>query len=79
MREKGRKAVFKTGLFHAKDSNTIVPLPQDPAASTRAKEVSKVINRLVHIIYCKYVRQGVCSSSKVFKNIDFRYLRFNRY
>ncbi|XP_053197175.1 disks large-associated protein 5 [Scomber japonicus] len=38
LREKGRKAVFKTGLFHAKDSNTIVPLPQVPAASTRAKE-----------------------------------------
>ncbi|XP_044193719.1 disks large-associated protein 5 isoform X2 [Thunnus albacares] len=33
MREKGRKGVFKTGLFHPKDTQTIVP-----AASTRAKE-----------------------------------------
>ncbi|XP_062298008.1 disks large-associated protein 5 [Scomber scombrus] len=37
LREKGRKDVFKTGLFHAKDSDTIVPLPQVPGASTRAK------------------------------------------
>ncbi|KAK5850600.1 hypothetical protein PBY51_001466 [Eleginops maclovinus] len=38
MREKERKGVFKTGLFHPKDSLTIAPLPTVPAASTRAKE-----------------------------------------
>lgn len=38
-REKERKGVFKTGMYHPKDTLTIVPLPVVPAASTRAKEV----------------------------------------
>ncbi|KAM7371036.1 hypothetical protein PAMP_010536 [Pampus punctatissimus] len=40
-REKQRKGVFKTGLFHPKDTSNIVPLPPVPAASTRAKEPLK--------------------------------------
>ncbi|KAM7381924.1 hypothetical protein PAMA_012673 [Pampus argenteus] len=37
-RERQRKGVFKTGLFHPKDTRNIVPLPPVAAASTRAKE-----------------------------------------
>ncbi|XP_030019514.1 disks large-associated protein 5 [Sphaeramia orbicularis] len=37
-REKERKGVFKTGLYHPKDVLTIAPLPMVPVASTRAKE-----------------------------------------
>lgn len=38
-REKERKRVFKTGMYHPKDTYTIDSLPVVPAASTRAKEV----------------------------------------
>lgn len=62
MREKARKGVFKTGLFHAKDSNTLVPLPQVPAASTRAKEVSKDLSTDWFAL-CK-VCQCMCLSLK---------------
>lgn len=37
MREKERKGVFKTGLYHPKDGLSIAPLPTVPAASTRSK------------------------------------------
>ncbi|XP_059180364.1 disks large-associated protein 5 isoform X2 [Centropristis striata] len=37
-REKERKGVFKTGVYHPKDRLVIAPLPVVPAASTRAKE-----------------------------------------
>ncbi|XP_008300146.1 disks large-associated protein 5 [Stegastes partitus] len=37
-RERERKGVFKTGLYHAKDTIIPVSLPAVPAASTRAKE-----------------------------------------
>ncbi|XP_072311933.1 disks large-associated protein 5 [Eucyclogobius newberryi] len=39
-REKARKGVFKTGLYHPKDALNIDPLPPVPAAPGRAKEVS---------------------------------------
>ncbi|KAI9518539.1 hypothetical protein NQZ68_035909 [Dissostichus eleginoides] len=38
MREKERKGVFKTGLYHPKDGLSIAPLPTVPAGSTRSKE-----------------------------------------
>ncbi|XP_054455116.1 disks large-associated protein 5 isoform X2 [Anoplopoma fimbria] len=38
MREKERKGVFKTGMYHPKDTLTIPSLPVVPASSTRAKE-----------------------------------------
>lgn len=40
-REKERKGVFKTGLYHPRDTLVVVSLPQAPAASssTRGKEV----------------------------------------
>ncbi len=38
-REKERKGVFKTGLYHPKDTITVVSLPAAPAVATRAKEV----------------------------------------
>ncbi|XP_033975112.1 LOW QUALITY PROTEIN: disks large-associated protein 5 [Trematomus bernacchii] len=38
MREKERKGVFKTGLYHPKDGLSIDPLPKVPAGSTRSKE-----------------------------------------
>ncbi|XP_049916531.1 disks large-associated protein 5 isoform X2 [Epinephelus moara] len=37
-REKERKGVFKTGMYHPKDTLIIASLPAVPAASTRAKE-----------------------------------------
>ncbi|XP_051795167.1 LOW QUALITY PROTEIN: disks large-associated protein 5 [Acanthochromis polyacanthus] len=37
-REKERKGVFKTGLYHPKDTTELVSLPAVPVASTRAKE-----------------------------------------
>ncbi|KAL6095272.1 dlgap5 [Pungitius sinensis] len=37
-RERERKGVFKTGMYHPKDSFTLPSLPVVPAASTRAKE-----------------------------------------
>ncbi|XP_028423326.1 disks large-associated protein 5 isoform X2 [Perca flavescens] len=37
-RERERKGVFKTGMFHPKDTLTIPSLPVVPAALTRAKE-----------------------------------------
>ncbi|XP_054860832.1 disks large-associated protein 5 isoform X2 [Amphiprion ocellaris] len=37
-REKERKGVFKTGLYHPKDTIALVSLPAVPVASTRAKE-----------------------------------------
>ncbi|KAK7919825.1 hypothetical protein WMY93_011109 [Mugilogobius chulae] len=37
-REKARKGVFKTGLYHPKDARNIAPLPPIPAAPGRAKE-----------------------------------------
>ncbi|XP_074520017.1 disks large-associated protein 5 [Halichoeres trimaculatus] len=37
-REKERKGIFKTGLYHHKETFSIAPLPSVPAASTRAKE-----------------------------------------
>ncbi|XP_055085615.1 disks large-associated protein 5 isoform X2 [Periophthalmus magnuspinnatus] len=37
-REKSRKGVFKTGLYHPKDALRIGPLPPVPAAHGRAKE-----------------------------------------
>ncbi|XP_044034886.1 disks large-associated protein 5 isoform X2 [Siniperca chuatsi] len=37
-REKERKGVFKTGVYHPNDTLTIVSLPAVPAASTRAME-----------------------------------------
>ncbi|XP_078135504.1 disks large-associated protein 5 [Sander vitreus] len=37
-RERARKGVFKTGMFHPKDTLTIPSLPVVPAALTRAKE-----------------------------------------
>ncbi|XP_035514005.1 disks large-associated protein 5 isoform X2 [Morone saxatilis] len=37
-REKERKGVFKTGVYHPKDTLIVVSLPAVPAASTRAKE-----------------------------------------
>uniref|UniRef100_A0A3B3ZIP4 Uncharacterized protein n=1 Tax=Periophthalmus magnuspinnatus TaxID=409849 RepID=A0A3B3ZIP4_9GOBI len=40
-REKSRKGVFKTGLYHPKDALRIGPLPPVPAAHGRAKEVSE--------------------------------------
>lgn len=48
-REKERKGIFKTGLYHPKDTVTFVSLPVVPAAPKRAKEVSKVslINMLL--------------------------------
>ncbi|KAK5905711.1 hypothetical protein CgunFtcFv8_001641 [Champsocephalus gunnari] len=36
-REKERKGVFKTGLYHPKDGLSIAPLPSVPAGSTRSK------------------------------------------
>lgn len=38
-REKARKGVFKTGLYHPKDSVTVEPLHHLPAAHGRAKEI----------------------------------------
>lgn len=38
-RERERKGVFKTGLYHPKDSLIVVSRPGVPAASTRDKEV----------------------------------------
>lgn len=38
-RERERKGVFKTGVYHPRDTLTIVSLPAVPAASTRATEV----------------------------------------
>lgn len=40
-REKERKGIFRTGIYHPKDFETVVSLPTVPAASTRAKEVNK--------------------------------------
>lgn len=40
-REKERKGVFKTGIYHPKDTLIVVSLPVVPAASTRAKEVKE--------------------------------------
>ncbi|XP_051273704.1 disks large-associated protein 5 isoform X2 [Dicentrarchus labrax] len=37
-REKERKGVFKTGVYHPKDTLIVVSLPAVPAASTKAKE-----------------------------------------
>ncbi|XP_038590864.1 disks large-associated protein 5 isoform X1 [Micropterus salmoides] len=37
-RERERKGVFKTGVYHPRDTLTIVSLPAVPAASTRATE-----------------------------------------
>ncbi|KAK9530622.1 hypothetical protein VZT92_012110 [Zoarces viviparus] len=37
-RERERKGVFKTGMYHPKDTLTVPSLPGVPAASTRAKE-----------------------------------------
>ncbi|XP_062234899.1 disks large-associated protein 5 isoform X1 [Platichthys flesus] len=39
MRDKERKGVFKTGLYHPKDGFTIGSLPVVPAAPKRAKEI----------------------------------------
>lgn len=39
-REKERKGVFKTGVYHPKDSLVVVSLPAVPSAS-RAKEVKE--------------------------------------
>ncbi|XP_027145450.1 disks large-associated protein 5 isoform X2 [Larimichthys crocea] len=39
-REKERKGVFKTGVYHPKDSLVVVSLPAVPSASTRAKETN---------------------------------------
>lgn len=38
-REKERKGVFKTGLYHPKDRLVVLSLLQVPASSTRGKEV----------------------------------------
>lgn len=38
-REKERKGVFKTGIYHPKDRLVVFSLPQAPAASTTGKEV----------------------------------------
>lgn len=37
--EKERKGVFKTGVYHPKDSFVAFSLPQAPVASSRGKEV----------------------------------------
>ncbi|KAM3591706.1 uncharacterized protein V6R79_006064 [Siganus canaliculatus] len=39
-REKERKGVFKTGVYHPKDSLVVVSVPTVPTASTRAKETT---------------------------------------
>ncbi|TKS90033.1 Disks large-associated protein 5 [Collichthys lucidus] len=39
-REKERKGVFKTGVYHPKDGLVVVSLPAVPSASTRAKETN---------------------------------------
>lgn len=40
-REKERKGIFKTGVYHPKDTFVVVSLPVAPAASTRAKQVKQ--------------------------------------
>uniref|UniRef100_A0A4W6CEC0 Discs, large (Drosophila) homolog-associated protein 5 n=1 Tax=Lates calcarifer TaxID=8187 RepID=A0A4W6CEC0_LATCA len=47
-REKERKGIFKTGLYHPKDTVTFVSLPVVPAAPKRAKEVSKEPEEKLH-------------------------------
>lgn len=38
-REKERKGVFKTGMYHPKDTFIVASLPEVSIASARAKEV----------------------------------------
>lgn len=40
-RERERKGVFKTGLYHPKDTITTVSLPVVPSAPKRTNEVSE--------------------------------------
>lgn len=66
-REKERKGVFKTGVYHPKNHVNAAPLPLAPAASTRVREVRAFGN-----INLRFGSHSVLKFLELMSNMSYR-------